>query len=85
MADPVQLLLAIAAGLALGLVHFGGLWWTVQRLPTATRPVLLMLLSAAARVALVLPALVWFAVESVPSLACALIGLLMARTLLLWH
>ena len=34
-------LLAFFAGMGAGLFYFGGLWWTVRRLPTARQPALL--------------------------------------------
>jgi F1F0 ATPase subunit 2 len=40
--NAVDLLLALFAGLALGLFYFGGLWLTVRRITCSTRPVLLM-------------------------------------------
>jgi len=46
--------LAFLAGLALGVFYFGGLWITVQRLPTARRPALLSLASMAVRMAVTL-------------------------------
>lgn len=42
---------ALAAGVAVGLVYFGGLWLTVRRLPSAERPYLLVFGSLAGRVA----------------------------------
>jgi F1F0 ATPase subunit 2 len=41
--------LALLAGVAVGVVFFGGLWWTVKKLPTAPNPALLMLSSALGR------------------------------------
>lgn len=29
---------ALVAGLAMGVVYFGGLWWTVRRMPTVRHP-----------------------------------------------
>lgn len=43
--------LLFAAGLGLGVFFYGGLWWTVKRLPAAGHPVLLMLASFAVRTA----------------------------------
>ncbi|MEO7851803.1 MAG: ATP synthase subunit I [Rubrivivax sp.] len=40
MNDPLQLLLAGSAGGLLGLLFFGGLWWTVRRAFTSSRPAL---------------------------------------------
>jgi F1F0 ATPase subunit 2 len=50
----IFLFLAFLAGLALGLVYFGGLWLTVQRLPTSRRPGLLAALSLFLRLGFVL-------------------------------
>ncbi|MFW5733796.1 MAG: ATP synthase subunit I [Oceanidesulfovibrio sp.] len=41
--------LAIVAGVAVGLFFFGGLWWTVRRLPASQNPALLLLASALGR------------------------------------
>ena len=34
----LYILLAFLVGLGIGLFYFGGLWWTVTRLPNAQRP-----------------------------------------------
>jgi len=44
-----KLAVAVAAGVAVGLVFFGGLWMTVRRLSDARRPHLWALVSFAAR------------------------------------
>ena len=46
--------LAALAGLVLGLFYFGGLWLTVQRLPSSKRPGMLMLGSFSARLLITL-------------------------------
>jgi F1F0 ATPase subunit 2 len=43
MNDLLALALSLLVGAGLGLFYFGGLWLTVQRLPTARRPALLAL------------------------------------------
>jgi F1F0 ATPase subunit 2 len=43
--DWLWLALALLAGFALGGFYFGGLWWTVQRLPASRSPGLLTLAS----------------------------------------
>lgn len=50
----VHILMSLAAGILLGAVYFGGLWWTVARLPRSRHPWLLMPLSAMLRTAIVL-------------------------------
>lgn len=51
---PGALFLAVLVGAALGAFFFGGLWWTVRRLPDSEHPVLLMLASLLVRIAVVL-------------------------------
>lgn len=54
MSNLLPLILALAAGIGLGVFYFGGLWLTVRRLPTAQHPALLSLLSFFARLGIVL-------------------------------
>jgi F1F0 ATPase subunit 2 len=44
--------LAAAGGASVGLLYFGGLWWTIRRLPDAGHPAALVLGSFAVRTAL---------------------------------
>ena len=45
MNDTGWAVLSLAAGLGLGAFFFGGLWWTVMRLPTFERPALMVICS----------------------------------------
>ncbi|WP_373650882.1 ATP synthase subunit I [Schlesneria sp. DSM 10557] len=47
--DFIYLVLAFGAGLAVGLLYFGGLWLTIQQLPRTRMPVLLVMTSAIIR------------------------------------
>lgn len=49
---------ALAAGISLGLVYFGGLWWTVKRMATSRRPHVLFLLSFFVRLVIAVPVLI---------------------------
>jgi F1F0 ATPase subunit 2 len=49
MVDVLHLSIAFAAGMVLGLFHFGTLWLTVRQVPKARRPELLTLGSFLAR------------------------------------
>ena len=40
LALPLELSLAAVAGVLLGLLFFGGLWWTLRRAMRSTRPAL---------------------------------------------
>lgn len=76
----LELLLAAVSGCVLGLAYFGGLWWTVRRLPQARRPLLLYVGSMLLRGTLLLVILLWIALyrEAAHLLAC-LAGMIAAR------
>lgn len=54
MGELLPLMLALAAGIGLGIFYFGGLWLTVRRLPTARWPAFLSLSSFFGRLSVVL-------------------------------
>jgi F1F0 ATPase subunit 2 len=70
---------ALAAGIALGALFFGGLWWTVRRGLTAANPALWFGLSALLRMAITVSGLYYIARSGWPSLLACLCGLLIAR------
>jgi F1F0 ATPase subunit 2 len=70
---------ALAAGMVLGTVFFGGLWWTVTRSLTASVPAVWFGLSALVRMAVVVSGLYCFARLGWPSLIACLCGVLAAR------
>ena len=84
----MQILLALFAGLGLGWFYFGGLWITVQHIPSNRQPLTLILLSFGLRLGIVL--LGGYLVMSslagqlmiLPMLVCAA-GFLLARTVLI--
>ena len=53
--------LAFGAGLALGVLYFGGLWWTVRRLPRVRRPHVWTFGSFIIRATVTVAAFVWIA------------------------
>lgn len=70
------------AGATLGLLFFGGLWLTVRRVPEARRPGLLMAGSFLVRVGLLAAGLLLLARAGAAHLLAGLLGVLVARTLL---
>ena len=82
MSNLLPLILALVAGIGLGVFYFGGLWLTVRRLPTAQRPALLSLLSFFVRLGVVLFGF-YFVMDGrwVRLLVC-LLGFLGARVIL---
>jgi F1F0 ATPase subunit 2 len=57
----IFLVLGFVAGAVVGLVFFGGLWWTTQRLATTSRPGLLLSLSLFGRLLVLAAVLVTLA------------------------
>ena len=79
MTEVAALLPALALGLMLGALFFGGLWWTVSRSLTARVPAVWFGLSALVRMAVVVSGLYCFARLGWPNLIACLCGLLAAR------
>jgi len=73
------IVVGVVVGACLGLVFFGGLWWTTQRLATARQPGLLLALSLLTRLAIVALALVVLARFNAAALIGALFGLIAVR------
>jgi F1F0 ATPase subunit 2 len=78
----LSLIFALLAGIALGLFYFGGLWLTVQRLPTIRHPALLMLGSFFLRTLVALLGFYVVMSGSWARLLVCLAGFLTIRTLL---
>ena len=79
MSDIGPIIGALALGMFLGALFFGGLWWTVHRGLTATNPAMWFGVSALARMAMTLSGLYYVARTGWPSLLACLCGLLIAR------
>ena len=75
---------AVAAGFVLGLMFYGGLWWTVRHAADFRRPVLTVLGSALLRMAAVLGGLYFVAQGQWSRVLLCLLGLLIARLAVTW-
>ena len=73
---------ALVAGVGLGLWFFGGLWWTVNRLPQARRPALLFAGSFFVRTAGVVAGFYFIAGGGLMPVAICMIGFIMTRMFL---
>lgn len=81
----VRLLCFFASGAGLGGLYFGGLWFTVQRIPAVRRPRLLLVGSFLVRTAVVLAgfyAVIRFAAMQWEGIAAAFLGFVIARFVL---
>ena len=79
MTDIPGLILAVLAGVLLGVVFFGGLWWTVQKAVTSETPALWFLGSLLLRTGLILAGFYLAAQGHWSRLAGCLLGFLIAR------
>jgi F1F0 ATPase subunit 2 len=79
MNDTLALVLALFAGVLLGVFFFGGLWWTVQKGVTSETPALWFLGSLVLRTILVLAGFYLAAQGHWSRLAASLFGFLFAR------
>lgn len=74
--------IALAVGIALGAICFGGLWWTVTQGMRSNNPALWFLLSAMGRLGLVFAGIYLVAHDSLTNVLLCLMGLVIARTVI---
>jgi F1F0 ATPase subunit 2 len=79
MNDPLMLVLSGSAGLVLGAIFFGGLWWTLQKSLASPRPALWILGSLLARMSLLLVGLYLVADGHWQRLLAGVVGVICAR------
>jgi len=78
----VEIMAAALAGIALGCFYFMGLWWTLKRLPSARRPVLLNTMSFLLRLVVVLTGFYLILGAGWQMLAVSMLGFIAVRILL---
>jgi F1F0 ATPase subunit 2 len=82
--EPDTIIAAVCVGLLLGGLYFGGLWWTVRRMPHARHPLNLYFGSVIVRLTMVLAAFYGvLANADWPRLVASLAGFVAARMLLI--
>lgn len=81
--SPGRIALAALAGAALAVFFFGGLWWTVRRLPASRRPGVLMAVSLILRLAVTGAGILLVGRGRWENLLACLAGFLVARTLVM--
>lgn len=79
MNEPLALVLAGMAGLGLGAIFFGGLWWTVRKGVASQRPARWFLGSLLVRVGIVLAGFYFVAGGHWERLLSCLLGFIIAR------
>lgn len=71
----------LVAGAGLGAFFYGGLWWTVKKLPEVRHPAVWMLVSFAVRTAVTVTGLFWLMAEDWRRLLVAVAGFICARVI----
>jgi F1F0 ATPase subunit 2 len=84
MNETLPLVLAGVAGLLLGAVFFGGLWWTVRKGVPSQRPVLWFFGSLLLRMSIVLAGFYFVGRGHWERLVVCLLGFVMARLIVTW-
>jgi F1F0 ATPase subunit 2 len=83
MNETGTLVLTALAGGALGVMYFGGLWWTVRRSLASKRPGLWVFASLLVRMALALAGFYWLGSGRWESMLACLAGFVLARAMLI--
>lgn len=84
MNDSLLLVLAGLAGLLLGAIFFGGLWWTVRKGLTAKQPALWFLSSTLLRMGIALVGFYFVGRSDWKRLLACLAGFVVARFVVTW-
>ena len=84
MNEPLVLVLAGMAGLVLGAIFFGGLWWTVRKGVSSKRPALWFSGSLLLRMSVALAGFYLVSGRHWERLLVCLLGFVMARLVVTW-
>ncbi len=82
MNEPSAMILALLAGMLLGMIFFGGLWWTIRRGVSSKGPAILFAGSLLLRTATAVAGFYFVSQGDWRKLLACLLGFLMARILL---
>ena len=83
MNETVSLILALVAGILLGAIFFGGLWWTVRKGSISRIPALWFIGSAILRTIIVLIGFYFVSGSHLDRLAACLLGFVISRLVIL--
>ncbi len=80
-----NILLPFIVGLLLGIIFFGGLWFTVKKLPLSKIPALLTVSSFVFRICIVLTGFYFIGLGDWKKLIICLIGFIIARFAVIYY
>jgi len=84
MNETLALMLAWLAGLMLGAIFFGGLWWTIRKGLSSTQPALWFFASLLLRTSIVLAGFLALARGHWQRLVAGLLGFVVGRLIVTW-
>ena len=84
MTETLGLMLALATGVSLGAIFFGGLWWTIRKGVSSKQPALWFLGSMMLRMGIALAGFYFFSNHDWKRLLVCLLGFIMARLVVTW-
>lgn len=84
MNELLQIVMVLPAGMLLGVLFFGGLWWTVQQGLSARQPALWFGASMLLRSAIVLAGFYFIAGADLKRLLLCLSGFIIVRFIMTW-
>lgn len=83
MNDSIYMVLAFIAGTAIGILFFGGLWFTVKKLVTSKRPALWFLGSLLLRICITLIGFYYIANGNWQRMLVCLLGFIISRFIII--
>ena len=84
MNEPIMLIYVFVMGIVLGVIFFGGLWWTVYKADSSKHPGFLFLISLFIRISIVLVGFYFMGHGRWERLLICLLGFIMARFIVIW-
>jgi F1F0 ATPase subunit 2 len=84
MNETLSLVLAGVVGILLGVIFFGGLWWTIRKGVSSTNPALWFIGSSLLRVSVVLAGFYFVSGGHWDRLLVCLFGFVIARFIIMW-
>ncbi|MFZ0419885.1 MAG: ATP synthase subunit I [Candidatus Sulfotelmatobacter sp.] len=84
MNETLALILTLLAGVLLGAIFFGGLWWTIQRGVSSKQPAALFFFSLLIRTGIALAGFYFVARGDWRRVLACLVGFILARILVTW-
>lgn len=85
MNETLALMFAVTIGAALGVIFFGGLWWTVRKGVSSKQPALWFFASFVVRMAVVLAGFLLMGRGHWQRLLACLAGFILARLFVTWR